>query len=262
MDEIKKLKETILKEYPRLNKESKFKFDCHKNISCFNKCCSDVNIFLTPYDIIRLKNHLKISSQEFLDKYTFLPIDENLNYPVVMLRMNQDENKTCPFVGSDGCSVYGDRPWSCRMFPLGVASPKENGGKDDEEFYFLLEEPVCQGCKEEKYWTINEWMNDQKVKEYTEMGELFKGISLHDYFTKNSKKLKPATLEMFYTVCYNIDKFREFVFESTFLKRFEVEKETVKKIKENDEELLKFGYGWLKYCLFGEQTMRLKEGKN
>lgn len=257
MDEIEKLKETILKEYPRLNKESKFKFNCHKNISCFNQCCSDVNIFLTPYDIIRLKNRLKISSQEFLDNYTLIPIDEKQNHPIVMLKMNNDKEKTCPFVGKKGCSVYEDRPWSCRMFPLGVASPKDIDKNGEGEFYFILEEPVCMGYKEDRSLSVEDWIKEQNVKEYTEMGEQFKQISLHDYF-KKKKQLEPAKLEMFYTVCYNIDKFREFVFESTFLDRFEIDEETVSKIKEDDKELLLFGFDWLRYCLFGEKTMKIR----
>jgi uncharacterized protein len=256
MEEIERLKESILKEYPKLKKESTFKFGCHKNISCFNKCCSDVNIFLTPYDVIRLKNKLKISSQEFLDKYTFLPIDEKQKHPVVMLKMNSDEDKTCPFVGKDGCSVYNDRPWSCRMFPLGVASPRDAHAKDNGEFYFILEEPVCKGYAEAKEWTVGEWMKDQKVDDYAEMGELFKEISLHDYL-QNGKQLEPAKLEMFYTVCFNIDKFREFVFDSSFFKRFRINTEIINKIKEDDIELLRFGFNWLKFCLYGEKTMEL-----
>jgi hypothetical protein len=257
MKEIENLKETILKDYPRLKNDSEFKFSCHKNISCFNECCSDVNIFLTPYDVIRLKNKLGISSEELLDKYTFLPIDENQNHPVVMLRMNQDEKKSCPFVGSEGCTVYDDRPWSCRMFPLGVASPKENGTKDSSDFYFLLEESVCKGYFEDNVYTVGEWIKDQKVEQYDEMGKLFKEISLHDFFNSN-KKLGPPQLEMFFTVCYNIDKFREFVFDSTFLQRFEVNEDIIKKMKVDDEELLKFGFEWLKYCLFGEKILKLK----
>ena len=174
-----------------------------------------------------------------------------------MLKMNENQEKSCPFVGNDGCSVYEDRPWSCRMFPLGVASPKDNTISGDKEFYFILEEPVCKGYNENKEWTVEEWMKDQKVDEYVQMGELFKEVSLHDYLQKG-KQLEPAKQEMFYTVCYNIDKFREFVFESTFLKRFDVENEVIEKIKTSDEELLKFGFQWLKYSLFGEKTMKVK----
>ena len=62
---------------------------------------------------------------------------------------------------------------------------------------------------------------------------------------------------MFYTVCYNIDKFKEFVFESTFLQRFDIPEETINKIKDDDKELMIFGFQWLKYCLFGEKTIKV-----
>ena len=138
MREIEKFKEHILKEYPRLTKEDKFTFSCHKGVPCFNACCGDVNIFLTPYDIIRLRKNLGISSNELLKKYTISPFDKNLKYPVVMLKMEDNEKKSCPFVGLHGCGVYPDRPWACRMYPLGLASPGDNGDDLNEEFYFLL----------------------------------------------------------------------------------------------------------------------------
>jgi uncharacterized protein len=31
-------------------------------IACFNKCCESIEITLTPYDIIRLKGRLKLTS--------------------------------------------------------------------------------------------------------------------------------------------------------------------------------------------------------
>ena len=37
---------------------STLQFKCHKGISCFNACCRNADITLTPYDIIRLKQHL------------------------------------------------------------------------------------------------------------------------------------------------------------------------------------------------------------
>ena len=75
MNELETLKKTILEQFPRLDEDAKFTFSCHPGVSCFNQCCSDVNIFLTPYDVLRLKNRLGISSQEFLDKYTQLVAD-------------------------------------------------------------------------------------------------------------------------------------------------------------------------------------------
>ena len=257
MREIEKLKEEILKEYPRLNKESSFTFECHPGVSCFNECCGDVNIFLTPYDIIRLKNNLGLTSGEFLKKYTLSPFDENLKYPVILLKMNDDVKKSCPFVSKEGCTVYPDRPWACRMYPLGLASPGEDHDQLNQEFYFLLKESICHGFEEKKMQTVGEWLSDQGIEEYNRMGEYFKDITLHSFFQKGGN-LDPKKVEMFFTVCYNIDKFREFVFRSSFFEKFAVDDAVKEKIKEDDVELLKFGYQWLRFALFGEKTMTVK----
>lgn len=250
---VKNLKDSLVKDYPKIKKDDLFYFECKPGISCFNKCCNDVNIFLTPYDIIRLKNRLNIRSDEFLKRYTLLPIDENLKHPIVMLKMD-DKTLNCPFVNENGCSVYEDRPWSCRMYPIGVASPND---KVEGDSYFIIKESVCKGFESKKSWTVQQWMLDQKVGLYNQMGELFKDISLHKRFLSNVP-VEPVKLEMFYMVCYDIDKFREFIFKSSFLKRFEIEPDLVEKIREDDVELLKFGYLWLRFSIFGEKTLKLQ----
>ncbi|MGC8684516.1 MAG: YkgJ family cysteine cluster protein, partial [bacterium] len=68
-----------------------------------------------------------------------------------------------------------------------------------------------------------------------------------------------SVIDMFYMTCYNIDKFRQFVFESKFLELFEVDPVTVERIKTDDQELLKFGFKWLKFGLLGERTLVLKK---
>ncbi len=258
MREIEKLKEAILKEYPRLDENSTFKFRCHKGVPCFNECCGDVNIFLTPYDIVRLKNRLGIKSEEFLKKYTITPFDKNLKYPVLLLKMEDDDKKSCPFVTADGCSVYTDRPWACRMYPLGQASPGEGAEGINKPFYFLLREAVCKGFEEDNLMTVGEWLRDQGIIEYNEMGEFFKDLTLHRFFQKGGV-LIPEKMEMFFMVCYNIDRFRDFLFGSSFFAKFEVAPNEQKKLKEDDVELLKFGYAWLRFALFGEKTLKVKE---
>ncbi|MBD3298597.1 MAG: YkgJ family cysteine cluster protein [candidate division Zixibacteria bacterium] len=257
MREVEKLKEEILKDYPRLSKDDTFAFACHSGVPCFNDCCGDVNIFLTPYDVIRLKTALGISSQEFLDRYTLMPFDKNLGYPVILLQMTDDDRKSCPFVKEDGCSVYNDRPWSCRMYPLGMASPGEGSEDLSDEFYFLLKESVCKGFREPKEQTVDEWLVDQGIVEYDEMGRDFKDLTLHPFFQEGSK-LTPEKIEMFFMVCYNIDRFRDFVFKSSFLNKFEVDEDTVNAIREDDVALLKLGYKWLRFALFGEKSMTVK----
>jgi len=60
-------------------------------------------------------------------------------------------------------------------------------------------------------------------------------------------------------VCYDIDKFKSFVFESTFLKRFKVDKKEIEEMRQDDGALLKFGFKWLRFSLFGEKTLELSE---
>ncbi len=61
---------------------------------------------------------------------------------------------------------------------------------------------------------------------------------------------------------YNIDKFKEFVFESSFLKRYQVDDATVEKIKTDEIELLQFGMRWLKWLLFKEGDFEIKQDEN
>ena len=49
-----------------ISPQDTFRFSCSPVVVCFNECCRDLNQFLTPYDILRLKNHLGLSSGEFL----------------------------------------------------------------------------------------------------------------------------------------------------------------------------------------------------
>lgn len=258
MNEIETLKKTILEQYPRLGPEDTFKFGCHPGISCFNSCCSDVNIFLTPYDVLRLKKHLDITSKEFLDKYTQIVGDKKQQLPAVQLRMKETEMKECHFVHPEnGCTVYSNRPWSCRMYPVGQASPKETPDSTDEKFYFILKEDVCHGFEEPKEWTVKEWLENQGVADYDKFGELFKDIAYHDFFD-SGKVLTPQKVEMYFLALYNLDHFRDFIFKTTFLDKFEFDEEFLNKIKEDDEELLMFGITWLKFALFGEKTMKIK----
>jgi len=258
-DPSDQLQEKILADYPRLGSKDKFKFACHPGISCFNKCCGNVNIFLSPYDVLRMKNRLGMKSSDFLQKYALLPVQKDMKTPVVVLRMNDDEHKTCPFLTDAGCGIYSDRPWPCRMYPLGMAARKDTpDGWRGDRFYFLLQEEGCTGFGEAKEWTIEEWIENQGVEEYDVWGEQDKELALHKFF-ETGGTLPPERMHMLFTACYELDKFRELVFESTLLDRFEVDEDFVDEMRTSDEALLRFAYLWLRFSLFGEKTVRIKE---
>lgn len=257
MQEFEKMKEKILTEYKRLHVSTPFTFACHAGVSCFNECCGDVNIFLTPYDIIRLKNRLGLTSGQFLDRHAVIPFTKEAKFPVVLLRMGDDEKKKCEFNKPEGCGVYEDRPWACRMYPLGVASPAEDSEEFDEEFYFLLNDGFCKGHQEKHEQTIAEYKKGQGVEDYDKQGELFKKLTTHRYF-REGNQLSPQKMDMFFMVCYDIDAFRKFVFGSSFLEKFVIEESDIEKLKSDDVTLLEFGYKWLHFALFAEPTLTVK----
>lgn len=253
IEALKSLEEATSKKYRWLSSNEIFKFACQKKLLCFTTCCRDVNIFLTPYDVLRIRQAIKISSNEFLEKYSILHLG-NQGLPIVMLKMRENEKKECPFVSSQGCSIYNDRPWSCRIYPLAMAS-----SRTEKEFYFILEkETSCLGFKERKKWTVHEWNNNQKMGMYDKMNKSYKEITLHPHF-QNGKKLTPAQAKMFYKVCYNQDEFKKFLFETRFFDIYDVEDEVIEKIKKDEAELLNFGFRWIKFSLFWENTLKFKD---
>ena len=234
----------------------KFRFSCNEGVDCFTRCCRDITIFLTPYDIIRLKNGLDISSEEFLEAYTVTLISEESGLPLVALKMNDDEDRSCPFVTPQGCTIYPDRPWSCRIYPLQPESTKitEKKGK---QYYSVMDVPFCLGFAEDKISTVAEWIEEQGISVYQEMEALFKKITMNPAL--GTHKITNKNLqEMFYMACYDLDRFRRFVFESKFLEMFELDGETLEKIKTDDVELLKFAIKWLEYGLIGQHVLKVK----
>ncbi|MFC2149907.1 YkgJ family cysteine cluster protein [Calditrichota bacterium] len=259
MEELQHLRETILKDYPRLGKSDSFNFECGPQVQCFNHCCADVNIFLTPYDVLRMRKRLGIGSREFLDRYTLVPFDKSQKLPVPLFQMREDETKACQFVDQKtGCTIYEDRPWPCRIYPLGQASPGEGAEPGAEPFYFAMSEEFCKGHLSDHKWTVEEWLQDQGVEVYNEWGDLFKGVSVHPKLL-DDVNLKPEQVDIYWRALYDLDEFREFIFKSTFLKRFEIDDDKIEALKTDDEVLLRFGFDFVRMALFGEKTIHVKD---
>lgn len=240
--------------------DSGFKFKCHKDISCFNKCCRHTEMLLTPYDILRMKKRLGLSSEEFLKQYTYVHIDENSRHPFAVLKMTEDEDGKCPFLSSDGCAIYEDRPANCRYYPVGkgIMMKDSEKGAIPQEFFFFIREPNCRGYDEDCEWTIDSWRKSQGADIYDEMNREWAEIQLrrdNPGFPKLDKEKQP----LIYMVSYDLDRFKKFVLESGFLNMFDIDAEEVDKIKTDDIALMKFGFKYLKYILMLEETLKVKE---
>ena len=234
----------------RMDAEHFFRFQCGPGVSCFTLCCRDVNIVLTPYDVLRLKNALGISSDEFLEEHAVVLSKEKQLIPLVFLKMRQD-NKLCPFVTEEGCAVYENRPWACRMFPLDMA--------DDGTFRLITNAERCKGLAEEdQACQIGEWLVEQGIVPYDEMNQLLTTITA-PLKAQQPDIDNPDIAKMVFMSLYNLDKFRDFIFKSTFLDRFELDPIRIEKIKRTDLELLHFAFDWIKFGIFGQKLFKVKD---
>ncbi len=244
----------------RLAEGETFAFVCHPGVPCFNSCCADVNIVLTPLDVLRLARRLGMHTRDFLETYTSNPITKDLQIPMVMLRMKNEQAKPCPFVGERGCTVYEDRPWACRMYPLGMAIPPARAGEEPEPLFFVFEDDHCQGRHQDdrKVWTSASWRKDQDLEFQDTVESGFRELVSHPWFI-GGRKLDPKRMHMLYTACYDLDTFRDFVFKSSFRERFEIEPEVLRDLENDDEALLRFAFRWLRFALFAEPTLKVRE---
>src|SRR3989339_582068 len=227
-------------------------FTCSPENECFNDCCRDLNQALTPYDVLRLRKSLGMTSQDFLKKYTSLHHGPKSGLPVVEFKPNPETGHACPFVMPEGCSVYKDRPASCRMYPLARAIARSRETGKVSEFFALIEEPHCKGFGVKTDLTVEEWLKGQDVQTHNEHNDaLMDLISLKNRILPG--KLEGAQADIFYLGLYDLDEFLSRVFNGNLLETVSVPKAILKKIRMDDEALLNFGIAWVTWMLFGIQ---------
>ncbi len=222
-----------------------FRFACSHCVTCFNECCRDLNQFLTPYDILRLKSRLALTSNRFLKMYTTQHTGPETGFPVVALKPANAETLQCPFVTASGCSVYTDRPSSCRIYPLARAISRTRETGELTEHFALLKESHCLGHEQEKSQTVREWIEKQGLFPYNEQNDrLLEIISIKNRLIAGPLDL--AFVRMFHLALYDLDTFRRKIFKDGLLSDFAVETALLKRARQDDTLLLQIGYAWIK----------------
>ena len=218
-----------------LTENSPFSFACHDALPCFTRCCKDVNIYLTPYDTLRLRQALRIGSSEFLGKYTRSFLSKVGNIPVVQLLMDP-ETLYCPFVAEEGCRVYENRPWACRMFPLDLAHT-------DGQFRLIGAKEHCKGLSERSKVTVGDWLKTQGVVEYAEMDREFQSV-VPEGFKPGAPMNEGLGRVLF--MAYDLDRFAELLKDSRFLIFHEVDNEMVSLVRGDMKELLRLAFRYIR----------------
>ncbi len=224
--------------------EDTFRFSCGPHVSCFNECCRDLNQFLTPYDILRLKSGLKISSGEFLDRYTAQHTGPETGLPIVRFRMRRDNDMECPFVAQQGCLVYADRPSSCRIYPLARAVSRNRDTGKRTEYFMLIKEPHCRGFQQGPVQSVREWIKSQGLDIYNEMNDLMMDIiGLKNRLISGPLDFK--TRHCFHMACYDLDAFREKVFQKGILEPSDYDGVLLQTAQNDETSLLKISLQWI-----------------
>ena len=191
-----------------INPDGKFSFACHKKVPCFNHCCKDLNQALTPYDVVRLKSHLKITAREFIERYAVVYTGPATGLPVASLRFSADQDHDCPFVTPDGCMVYEARPSSCRIYPLARALQRSRSDGRMTEHYAVLREDHCLGFEQNAYQTVRQWISNQDLETYHKMNDaMMELIALKNQLRPG--ELSPEHRALARMAFYDLDTLKE-----------------------------------------------------
>lgn len=241
-------------EEPGLFLESRFMFRCHPGLACFNECCREPTVILSPYDLLRLKTRLGLTSGEILRRFTRRETEEASRLPLVLLKAGA--GRGCPLVGPEGCTVYSDRPAACRLFPITQGSRWTEQGVEDH--YFCRRLPFCLGFEAQEEWTVASWAASQGFGEYDAARRPWLEIILK----KGLPGLPPgdpSEPDLFYLAAYDLDNFRKFVFESAFSQVYGLQAGQLEPLKTDDFALLKFAYRYLAAALFTRDVRKIRE---
>jgi len=233
-------------------------FSCYKGIGCWNACCSNIDITLTPYDIVRLKTRLGMSSGEFLRQYTE-PYEMEKDGIAGVKYKPVEGGTACQFMTPEGCSVYEDRPTACRYYPVALVAMRKQDEYTDSASYALVKEAHCKGHEVDRPLTIDEYRQEQGVAEYDEQDRGWRQLVLKK---KSSGPTigKPSlrSRQLFFMACYDVDRFREFVISEGFQQSFELDEETNRQLMTDDVALMQFGFRFVKQIMFGEVTINTR----
>jgi uncharacterized protein len=239
----------------RLTETERFRFACHSGLSCFNQCCRNLNLFLYPYDVLRLKNSLGLSAAEFIDRHVDVVLRKGSHFPDVLLSMADTAEKTCPFLTDGGCAVYPDRTYSCRLFPVEQGLHYDGSGPDGRMVYFFRPPDFCRGQDEERPLTVKEWIEGQEAEIYIRMTRRWAEVkALFAADPWGAEGFYGARGKMAFMASYNMDAFRNFLFNSTFLNRYRVKDDILNRIRESETDLLLFGFEWIKHYVWGNSS--------
>ena len=88
-----------------------------------------------------------------------------------VLRMRDENNRACIFLGQQGCSVHPDRPLACRLYPLARWVDPDG----HESFGHLIPHTETEGVYGASA-TVDNYLRQQGVAPFFEMGDRYGAV--------------------------------------------------------------------------------------
>ncbi len=244
------LTEADIRQLPKcvqpIEKDTVFKFSCHKDLDCYTECCRLLELTLSPYDILRLRRATGLSSTIFLHHYVIVEESAEEFFPQFFLTMLDDGRASCPFVSLNGCTVYPNRPGACRAYPLGRACRQMASGRSEENF-ILIREQHCHGFIEEVHQTAEQYCSDQGLAEYNKFNDILASLLKHPRIHERGP-LEPAEKDLILLLLYDMDQLRTELLKNQVVDITPIT--TYSLLSKSDEDLLLWAVDWLKQRLF------------
>ena len=222
----------------QLKEGDSFCFGCHPGVPCFTDCCQQLDLNLTPYDVVRLKEVLGLTGKEFLERYTVLEYGQEDIFPKVYLAMQNDGRASCPFVSQKGCKVYEGRPSACRTYPLGRAAWLDKKGKA-QSAHVLIREDHCFGFTEASRQNVTNWIKNQEISSYNEANDQLMHLIQHEKIKAGFRPTEEQCV-LYVQTLYHLEEFREASFKETG-------------VLMSDTALLQYAITWLIDKIFTEE---------
>jgi uncharacterized protein len=227
----------------------RFRFRCHRGVSCFTECCRQLDLALSPYDVLRLKQAKKLHSGRFLEQYVIIEWEEGALFPGCYLTMVDDGRASCVFVDQQGCQVYPDRPAACRAYPVGRGASRQADGSVTQQ-YLLIKEPHCKGFAEAGEQNTQDYFTDQGLAEYNRFNDALTELVHHPAVSAGFRPNR-VQAEQYLLALYNLDSFRGELADGRVSLCRPLTPTELSGVAGDDRELLLLAIRWLLQEFFG-----------
>lgn len=178
-----------MSELKKIPKDGEVRFRCTMS----GNCCRNMEIFLNPYDVLKLSEVLKKTTGEVIrDELLFLKSKGQLfSRPI----LKKARSGSCSFNRDRKCMIHPSRPLSCRLFPL---------ARLNQEFY-LQETEYCLGIHQKDRQPLSSYLKQEESEDWLALSE-----ECHQVIQEGESSLKghdpdPFLLRLIELILYDYD---------------------------------------------------------